>query len=170
MILSSSVSYKTRTIQQSLVITWHYGDLTWTYFPNVWLEGTLHTSFSQSKVRIHFPPLLASLNFLTCEVEEKQRNEVTDWGRQYKNTSCKFLPSAWFTYHSGPGKTTRGFISNPAQVQSGCWEVAEVSMASKDFHKEYSDLAENFGSFGGGFVLWQMYRTEISGSFFFFSP
>lgn len=100
-------------------------------------------------------------------MEEKQTNEAIDWGRQPKNTSCKFLPSAWFTYHSGPGKTTRGFISNPAQVQSGCWEAAEVSMASKDFYKEYSDLAEIFKSFGSGLALWQTYRTEISGSFFF---
>lgn len=97
----------------------------------------------------------------------RKRNDVTDWGRQPKNTSCKFLPSAWFTYHSGPGKTTRGFISNPAQVQSGCWEVAEVSMASEDFPKEYSDLAEISGSFGSGLVLWQTYRTKISGRFFF---
>lgn len=100
-------------------------------------------------------------------MEEKKRNEVTDWGRKPKNTSCKFLPSAWFTYHSGPVKTARGFISNPAQAQSGCWEVAEVSMASKDFHKECSDLAEIFGSFGNGLVLWKMHRAEISGRFFF---
>lgn len=66
-------------------------------------------------------------------------------------------------------KTTRGFISNPAQAQSGCWEVSEVSMASKDFHKECSDLAEIFGSFGNGLVLWKTYRAEISGRFFFSS-
>lgn len=55
-ILPSSVSYKTGAIQESLGITWHYRDLTQTYFPNVALEGTLHTSFSQSKVKMQFPP------------------------------------------------------------------------------------------------------------------
>lgn len=136
----------------------------------MWLQGILHTSLSQSKAKIHLPPYFTSLNFLTCEVEEKQRNEVTDWGRQPKNTSCKFLLSPWFTYHSGPGKTTRGFISNPAQVQSGCWEVGEVSMASKDFHKEYFwefTFHKIFLGVWGVDWYWQTYVTEISGKFFF---
>lgn len=139
------------------------------YFPNMRLEGTFHTSFSQSKVKIHFPPLLTSLNFLTCGVQEKQRNEVTDWGRQFKNTLCKFLPSAWFTYHSGPGKRTRGFISNPAQVQSDCWEVAEVFNGIKRLSQRVFWPCKKFWEFWEWIGTVANVQNRNFRKFFFFS-